>query len=285
MAADGNEVRVEHLSERQLDALIEAQNSIFEDYIIQIRSSRQFFMDFLRSVGGSLREVIVSLDEGRIVGYVCPVIDGDDAWIGGLGVLPSHRRKGIGTKLMLAAEEECRGRGVRGVTLEVIEGNDQAKRFYEKLGYAGSRRYLTAEGRPARFEGFGQMPEPASQAEVVKMHARSYADTCWQKRTVHAIMSSARGAERYKVDGGFVLLRAVETNGFIPFLGVLPEKRRTGIATSLTRFALNRLYHLGAFKVTVYNVNEDLPTLRLLDMFDFKVAMKEIEMKKNIAGR
>ncbi|MBN1677367.1 MAG: GNAT family N-acetyltransferase [Candidatus Thermoplasmatota archaeon] len=285
MAADGKEIRVEQLSEGQLDALIEAQNRIFEDYIIQIRSSRQFFMDFLRSVGGDLREVIVSMDGDQIVGYVCPVIDGDEAWIGGLGVLPSHRRRGIGTRLMLAAEEKCRSKGVREVTLEVIEGNDLAKRFYEKLGYAGSRRYLTAEGRPARFEGFGQMPEPATQAEIVRMHARSYADTCWQKRTVHAIMSSARGAERYKVDGGFVLLRVVETNAFIPFLGVLPEKRRTGVATSLTRFALNRLWNLGAFKVTVYNVNEDLPTLRLLDMFDFKVTMKEIEMKKNMAGK
>jgi ribosomal protein S18 acetylase RimI-like enzyme len=285
MAADAEGIRIEHLAHGQLDALIDAQNGIFEDYIIPIRSSRQFFTDFLKSVGGDLRNVLVSLDGDRIVGYANPVVDGDEAWIGGIGVLPSHRGMGIGTKLMLAVEQECIERGVREISLEVIEGNDRAMRLYDRLGYVGGRRYLTAEGRPARFQGFGQMPEPASQAEIVRMHAKSYGDTCWQKRKTDAVISSARGAERYKVDGGFVLVRAVETSGFIPFLGVLPEKRRTGVATSLAKFALTKLWDLGAFKVTVYNVNDDTPTLKLLDMFDFKVTMGQLEMRKNLTEK
>lgn len=282
MATDGKHFRVERLAQGQLDEMIDAQNRIFEDYIIPIKSSRQFFIDFLKSVGGDLRNVLVSLDGDQIVGYVNPVYDGEEAWIGGLGVLPSYRGKGIGTQLMLAAEQECTERGVREISLEVIEGNEMAKKLYDRLGYVATRKYLTAEGRPARFEGFGPMPEPASLAEVVRLHARSYGDTCWQKRKVHAVISSARGAECYKVDGGFVLVRSVETSGFIPFLGVVPEKRRMGIATSLTKFALNRLWNLGAFKVTVYNVNEDQQTLKLLDMFDFKVTLKQWEMKKRL---
>lgn len=282
MGAEAINIKVEHLEEGRFDEFIVAQNRIFEDYIIPIRSSRQFFTDFLRSVGGDMRNVLVSLDGDRMVGYVNPVVDGDEGWIGGIGILPSHRGKGIGTKMMLVAEQECRDKGVREMSLEVIEGNDRAKALYERLGYNGTRRYLTAEGRPVRFEGFGPMPEPAAQADIVRMHARSYRDTCWQKRKVQSVISSARGAEGYKVDGGFVLVRAVETSGFIPFLGVLPEKRRMGIATSLTKFALTRLWNLGAFKVTVYNVNEDPPTLKLLDMFDFKVTLKQLEMKKRL---
>ncbi len=285
MAADADDIRIEHLTHGQLDALIEAQNGIFEDYIIPIRSSRQFFTDFLKSVGGDLGNVLVSLDGDRIVGYANPVFDRDEAWIGGIGVLPSHRGRGIGTKLMLAAEMDCRERGVREISLEVIEGNDRAMGLYGRLGYVGGRRYLTAEGRPVRFEGFGPMPEPLGQTEMVRMHAKSYGDTCWQKRKTDAVISSARGAECYKVDGGFVLVKSVETSGFIPFLGVLPEKRRTGVATSLTKFALTRLWNLGAFKVTVYNVNDDSPTLKLLDMFDFKVTMGQLEMRKNLAGK
>lgn len=285
MAADGEDIRVERLGHGQLDALIEAQNKIFEDYIIPIKSSRQFFTDFLKSVGGDLRNVLVALEGDRMVGYVNPVVDGDEAWIGGIGVLPSHRGKGTGTKMMLAAERECREKGAREISLEVIEGNDRAKRLYDRLGYVVTRKYLTAEGRPARFEGFGQMPELATQAEIVRLHARSYGDTCWQKRKVHAVVSSARGAECYKVDGGFVLVKSVETSGFVLFLGVVPEMRRRGIATSLTKFALTRLWNLGAFKVTVYNVNEDPPTQKLLDMFDFKVTMKQLEMKKSLAEK
>lgn len=283
MAVGGEEIRIEHLDHGQLDALIEAQNRIFEDYIIPIKSSRQFFTDFLKSVGGELRNVLVSLEDDRIVGYVNPVVDGDEAWIGGIGVLPSHRGKGIGTRLMAAAEQECRDKGVREISLEVIEGNDRAKRLYDRLGYVGTRKYLTAEGKPAKFEGFGEMPEPATQADIVRLHARSYGDTCWQKRKVHAVLMSARGAEAYKVDGGFVLVKSVDTSGFIPFLGVVPEKRRKGVATALTKFALTRLWNLGAFKVAVYNVNEDVPTLKLLDMFDFKVTLKQLEMRKSLA--
>jgi ribosomal protein S18 acetylase RimI-like enzyme len=282
MAKDYEGITIEQLAPERLDDLIDAQNEIFQDYMIQIRSSRQFFMDFLKSVGGDLRNILVALAGDRMVGYVNPVVDGLEGWIGGLGVAPGFRGRGIGTRLMLEAERLCRSRGVQEVSLEVIEGNDRAQRLYEKLGYSATKKYLTAEGRPIRFEGFGELPRPASMSEILSLHERSYKDTCWQRRKLDAVVQSARGAECYKVDGGFVLVRAVDTTGFIPFLGVVPEKRGYGKGTSLAKFALSRLHDLGAFKVALYNINEDMPTLRMLDMFDFKVTLKQIEMKKRL---
>lgn len=282
MAPEAGDISVQHLAHGQLDALIDAQNDIFQDYIIPMKSSRQFFIDFLKSVGGDLKNVLVALDGDRIVGYSNPVIDHHEAWVGGVGVLPSHRGKGIGTRLMLATEEFSRSKGAREISLEVIEGNSKAERLYRRLGYQETRKYITAEGRPARFEGFGDMPQQASLADIVELHGRSYNDTCWQKRKQDAVITSARAAECYKVDGGFVLVRAVETSGFVPFLGVVPEKRRRGTGTSLMKFALTRLWNLGAFKVAVYNVNDDIATTRLLDMFDFKVTLKQLEMKKKL---
>ncbi|OGS42655.1 MAG: hypothetical protein A3K67_05460 [Euryarchaeota archaeon RBG_16_62_10] len=276
----GAGVRIERLAPERLGELIDAQNRIFEDYIIQIRSSKAFFLDFLRSVGGSLDNVLVALDDDRIVGYANPVVDGPEGWIGGVGVVPERRGEGIGRELMAAAEELCQRKGVRTITLEVIEGNTKAKELYDKLGYAGTRKYLTAEGRPRRSEGFGVLPKPATLGELVPMHERSYGDTCWQRRKPDALVQSAKGSELYKVEGGFVLLRAVDTTGFIPFLGVVPDMRGRGIGTSLMMFALNRLYDQGAFKVALYNVNDDAPTLRLLDKFDFKVTLKQLEMRK-----
>jgi ribosomal protein S18 acetylase RimI-like enzyme len=185
-------------------------------------------------------------------------------------------------KLMLAAENELRRRGANVVFLEVIEGNFNAQRLYERLGYMKTKMYLTAEGRPVRFEGFGQVPKAATLPEILGLHERAYKDTCWQRRKTEALVESARGSEMYKLDGGFVLVRSIETTGFIPFLGVVPEKRRQGIGTTLAKFALTRLYDTGAFKVAFYNINEDVPTQRLLDMFSFKVTMKQIEMKKTL---
>jgi len=276
------DVEIRRLEAGQLDELVDVQNDIFSDYIVPMRSSRQFFMDFQRSVGGAIQDVLVAISGGRIVGYANPVVDGREAWVGGLGVVPHLRDRGIGTKLMLEAENVCRDRGVADLYLEVIEGNTRAQRLYERLGFVETRRFVTAEGRPARFEGFGELPRRADINEVVRLHQRSYRDTCWQRRKVDGLIQSSRGAECYAVDGGFVVVKSVDTNGFIPFLGVVPEKRGQGIGTSLARFALSRLWTLGVFKIGVYNVNEDLPTMRLLDKFDFKVTMRQIEMKKTL---
>ncbi|MGQ9586859.1 MAG: GNAT family N-acetyltransferase [Thermoplasmata archaeon] len=276
------EFAIERLDPERLDDLIDAQNAIFADYIVQMRSSRQFFLDFLRSVGGDLANVLVALDGDKIVGYVNPVVDDDEGWIGGIGVRPEYRGKGIGRSLMQVAEEECRKRGVREMSLEVIEGNERAQKLYESLGYVGTRKYVTAEGKPQRHEGFGLTPTPANLRELIAIHERAYRDTCWQRRKVDALIQSTRGAECYNVRGGFVIVRTIDTNGFIPFLGVVPEMRGKGIGTALAKFALTRLWDLGAFKVALYNVNEDLPTSRLLDKFDFKVTMKQLEMRKKL---
>jgi ribosomal protein S18 acetylase RimI-like enzyme len=282
MAADAKEFRIERLRPERLDDMVDAQNEMFADYIIPIKSSRAFFADFLRSVGGRFENVLMAMDGPKIVGYVNPVNDGHEGWIGGIGVLREHRGRGVGTKLMHAAEADLATKGVTEVSLEVIEGNDRAQRLYERLGYRGTKKLVTAEGGPVRFQGFGDAPKPTTVSDILLMHQRAYADTCWQRRKTDALVHSARGAECFRVDGGFVLLRTVDTNGFIPFLGVVPEKRRKGVGTALAKFALSRLHDLGAYKVVVYNVNEDEPTVRMLDMFDFKITMKQLEMKKQL---
>jgi GNAT superfamily N-acetyltransferase len=43
------------------------------------------------------------------------------------------RHRGVGTQLMLAAEQDARRRGIRNVHLETL--SFQARPFYEKLGY------------------------------------------------------------------------------------------------------------------------------------------------------
>ena len=282
MAADAKEIRIEGLRPERLDDFIEAQNEMFADYIIPIRSSRQFFADFLRSVGGRFENVLVAIDGPKIVGYVNPVNDASEGWIGGIGVLREYRGTGVGTQLMHAAESVLASKGVKEVSLEVIEGNDRARRLYERLGYRGTRKLVTAECMPTRFQGFGESPKTANVSDILLMHQRAYSDTCWQRRKTDALVHSARGAECFKLNEGFVLLRIVETSGFVPFLGVLPERRGNGIGTALAKFALSRLHDLGAYKVVVYNVNEDAPTIRMLDMFDFKVTMKQLEMKKSL---
>jgi ribosomal protein S18 acetylase RimI-like enzyme len=282
MGQDRKDIRIEKLVPERLDQLVKVQEEAFSDYIIPIKTSKEFFLEFQRSVGGDLSTVLLASDGDKLVGYINPVIDGKEAWIGGIGVIPKYRSSGIGTMLMRSAEELCRNRDVHSIALEVIDGNDMAYRLYERLGFYVSRKFMSAEGKPTRFEGFGVQPKVASFSEVLYLHEKSYNDACWQRRKRAAVIQSAKGAESYKIEGGFVMIKAVETSGFIPFLGVLPEARRRGIGTALAKFALTRLWDAGVFKIALYNINEDLQTLRMLDEFDFKVTMKQIEMRKEL---
>ncbi|MEA2070574.1 MAG: ribosomal protein S18-alanine N-acetyltransferase [Asgard group archaeon] len=52
-----------------------------------------------------------------------------------IAVLPQYRKQEIGKRLMIAATNALRGRGINEVFLEVRESNQAAINLYQKLGY------------------------------------------------------------------------------------------------------------------------------------------------------
>src|SRR5262249_56570338 len=96
---------------------------------------------------------------------------GEDAWIGGVGVVTSARRSGVGEAPMRALHEEARGRGVRRVWLEGIVENEGAVALYEKLGYELMQdvegwTLPAAEGEHLGREG----PVPEAKAQLPERH-------------------------------------------------------------------------------------------------------------------
>jgi GNAT superfamily N-acetyltransferase len=77
----------------------------------------------------------IAYRDGDPVGLANLAVRGRDAWIGGVGVVASARRAGVGEALMRAVHEEARSRGVERAWLEVIVENTSAFALYEKLGY------------------------------------------------------------------------------------------------------------------------------------------------------
>jgi ribosomal protein S18 acetylase RimI-like enzyme len=67
--------------------------------------------------------------------------DGNRPWLYGGEVLPQWRRQGIGTLLWGEAERIARHYGATQVSLDVERTNGQARRLYERLGYAIIRRH------------------------------------------------------------------------------------------------------------------------------------------------
>jgi mycothiol synthase len=107
---------------------------------------RRSYEDWARNVFG--REHFdptltwVAIEAESIVGAnVCGWKEGGDwGWIGTLGVLPSHRGRGIGEALLRTAFAELWRRGERRVALGVAAYSESATRLYER---AGMRRLYT----------------------------------------------------------------------------------------------------------------------------------------------
>jgi ribosomal protein S18 acetylase RimI-like enzyme len=59
-----------------------------------------------------------------------------------MAVEPSYRGRGIGSRLLAAAEDEARRRGLPYMGLMVTEDNAAARALYERAGYLTERRLL-----------------------------------------------------------------------------------------------------------------------------------------------
>lgn len=79
--------------------------------------------------------VLVALAEDGLAGAVMVGHDGHRGAVYYLGVDPARRRGGLGRRLVAAAEEWCRARGVPKLNLLVRKENDVVLAFYAALGY------------------------------------------------------------------------------------------------------------------------------------------------------
>ena len=66
-----------------------------------------------------------------------------DAYLGELVVTPDARRRGVGSRLVRAAEEWAAGHGLDRLTLETGAANTPARRLYARLGYLEEEVTLT----------------------------------------------------------------------------------------------------------------------------------------------
>ncbi|NHN59187.1 MULTISPECIES: N-acetyltransferase [Halorussus] len=90
--------------------------------------------------------LVARTDDGEIVGFVTFGVEtGDyvqDATRGvvrNIAVVPARRGEGIGSDLLRTAERRLAEAGADAVALEVMAGNDDARRFYRRHGYAPHR--------------------------------------------------------------------------------------------------------------------------------------------------
>jgi ribosomal protein S18 acetylase RimI-like enzyme len=57
-----------------------------------------------------------------------------------VAVAPSRRRQGIGTRLVVHAEQALTGLGCVKINLQILAGNESVAGFYSSLGYSVEQR-------------------------------------------------------------------------------------------------------------------------------------------------
>ncbi len=73
----------------------------------------------------------------RLVGVVMGSYDGRRGWIFRLAVDPARRRQGIGRALVEELERRYQAMGVLAIRLFTVTDNEEARAFWERLGYRG----------------------------------------------------------------------------------------------------------------------------------------------------
>jgi ribosomal protein S18 acetylase RimI-like enzyme len=100
-------------------------------------------------------------------------------WLGGVGVVQSRRREGIGELLTRSLLDRAAALGVTEMGLEVIVENEPAIQLYEKLGFVRTRELeVLALERGDSDEAAVEVPFDAAQRLV---RARREAEEPWQR--------------------------------------------------------------------------------------------------------
>jgi ribosomal protein S18 acetylase RimI-like enzyme len=78
---------------------------------------------------------LVALADGQIIATVMAGYDGHRGWINYLAVNPRYRHRGIGRRLMKAAEDYLRALGCPKINLQVRSSNTGVVEFYNRIGF------------------------------------------------------------------------------------------------------------------------------------------------------
>jgi len=78
---------------------------------------------------------LVACDDGKVMGFVIGYTSGSGGAVYTLDVHPLYRRRGIGSRLILALEERLKGQGARAIRLEAALERPETLELYRKAGY------------------------------------------------------------------------------------------------------------------------------------------------------
>jgi ribosomal protein S18 acetylase RimI-like enzyme len=105
------------------------------------RFQRRFTDSALADQDPKSRLIVAEDGEGKVLGYIHlqpthdDVLDVETGYLSIIAVAGEAAGKGIGRRLMEAAEDWAREQGYPSLLLDVFASNEMARRFYHKAGF------------------------------------------------------------------------------------------------------------------------------------------------------
>lgn len=104
----------------------------------------RFFIDADRTNPDKVRALLqkgrflLAEEAGVLTGCVYVELNGERGYFGLLAVDPAAQRYGLGSRLVAAAEDDCRSAGCRFMDLTIVNLRKELPAFYNRLGYTES---------------------------------------------------------------------------------------------------------------------------------------------------
>lgn len=229
----------------------EAFNAAYDGYIAgTFTTTPEYMIHFVKVNYVSLSRSLVMYDSetNEIIGFCIIAVRPDRpklSRVATFGIVPTHKGKGVGSKLIREAIASERAHGTETLELECIQENTAALKLYQKAGFKILRELAGYEGK-ASDEALaeGTLAEPELQdgdIEHIRGLVRKYAseDLPWQAWIAEADETSkaftlGHAHCIYKVPEGKDDIRLVT-------LFVEPEYRGKGEATRLAKAVAKKL--------------------------------------------
>jgi GNAT superfamily N-acetyltransferase len=180
-----------------LEAFAAAFMSAFEGYAAPIAVDAVWLARRVRYEHHDLLNSLIALEGDAAVGTAVLAARGTRGWVGGFGVVPRWRGRGLAQRLMSELVGRARASGLRSLSLEVLQGNTAALRLYERAGMRVTRDLLVLE-RTAEWKAAttprGAAPQEAPAEELLEHFTRLHPEPpAWQREPASLLASKLSG--------------------------------------------------------------------------------------------
>lgn len=276
-------------AEVDLQEYVQTLNAAYADYFVPIYLTPQSFRNLVERESIRLEASQAALYGGEVVGTGLLGVRGRRGWIGGLGVVPAHRRCGLGRRLMEALLDAGRALGLESVQLEVITRNAPAKALYDALGFETRRelRVLTCAEPSAHTPPERLAPGLTFSVEkparlLPALERLAAVPRPWQRELAaqEIILPELKAVAARGEGGEIVGVCLYRDDGFRrDVTDLAADEPRTGRA-----LAAYLLWQSPGHAVSYLNVPQDDPLLPELLQLGFQTSLSQYEMFLPLGG-